>query len=71
LESGLPDGIFPNQKSHFGYILEDLAMEDVGAFMAIWSIMLPFGICYGYLVYFLPFWYVVPKKSGNPVWNRI
>jgi hypothetical protein len=27
--TGLPDGIFSNQKSHFGKILEGLAMEDV------------------------------------------
>jgi hypothetical protein len=52
-----------------------LAMEDVGMY-----IICPFGLCiYGYLVYFtaiwyilwplgvfFPFWYVVPKKSGNP-----
>jgi hypothetical protein len=32
------------------------------------------GIFYGHLVYFSPFWYVVPKKSGNPVayhWNLV
>jgi hypothetical protein len=32
--------------------LEGLALEDVGI---LWS----FGI-------FFPFWYVIPKKSGNP-----
>jgi hypothetical protein len=30
MEAGLPDGIFSSQKSRFGYILEGLAMEDVG-----------------------------------------
>jgi hypothetical protein len=30
--SGLPDGIFSNQKFQFGKILEGLAMEDVGIF---------------------------------------
>jgi hypothetical protein len=38
--------------------------------MAIWSILQlydtyilwPFGIFNGYLVYILPFWYVVPRK---------
>jgi hypothetical protein len=42
----LPDGIFSNQKSQFGYILEGLAMEDIGKFMTIlvyftvvWSIL--------------------------------
>jgi hypothetical protein len=31
-ETGLPDGIFSNQKSQFGLILEGLAIEDVGIF---------------------------------------
>jgi hypothetical protein len=43
-------------------------------FMDIWSTLQPFGILYGHLVYFVvcnlvycsPFWYVVPRKSGNP-----
>jgi hypothetical protein len=33
-----------------------LAMEDVGVFLAIWSILQPFGIFggfYGHLVYFI------------------
>jgi hypothetical protein len=29
---GLPDGLFSDQKSQFGYILEGLAMEDFGVF---------------------------------------
>jgi hypothetical protein len=32
LRSGLPDGLFTNQKSKFGKILDGLAMEDVGIF---------------------------------------
>jgi hypothetical protein len=32
LGSGLPDDVFPNQKSKFWEILEGLAMEDVGIF---------------------------------------
>jgi hypothetical protein len=28
----LPDGLFSNQQPNFGYILEGLAMEDVGTF---------------------------------------
>jgi hypothetical protein len=42
----LPDGVFSKQKSQFGYILEGLAMEDVGMF-------------YGHLVYFTAYWYIV------------
>jgi hypothetical protein len=50
--SGLPDGIFSKQKSHFGLILEGLTMADVGIFMTIWSISRPFGIFRWHLVYF-------------------
>jgi hypothetical protein len=31
-KAGLPDGLFSNQKSHFGYIWEGLAMENVSNF---------------------------------------
>jgi hypothetical protein len=54
----LPDGIFSNRKSQFGYILEGLAMEDVGIFLAIWSILRQFGLFYGNLVYFVVIWYI-------------
>jgi hypothetical protein len=40
----LPDGIFSNQGSKVGQILEGLAMKDVGIFMAIWSILRPSGV---------------------------
>jgi hypothetical protein len=62
--SGLPDGtyihIFSNQKSQFGLILEGLAMQDVGIFMAIWSVFRPFGRFSGHLVYFVAIWYIFP-----------
>jgi hypothetical protein len=48
---GLPDGLFSNQKSKFGYIWEGLAMEDVGIF-------------YGLLSYFMEIWCTV---RGNLV----
>jgi hypothetical protein len=32
--AGLPDGIFSNKKSQFGYILECLAKKSVGKFFA-------------------------------------
>jgi hypothetical protein len=52
--TGLPDGMFAYQKSHFGYILELLGMENVSIlhgsldyFSAIWYNLWPFGIfCY-------------------------
>jgi hypothetical protein len=66
----LPDGIFSNQKFKFGYILEGLALKDVGShlvyFTALRYILCPFGIFNGYLVYFPPFWYVVPRKIWQP-----
>jgi hypothetical protein len=39
-----------------------------GLFTAISYILWSFGIIYGYLVYFSPFWYVVPWKIWQP-WN--
>jgi hypothetical protein len=40
--------------------LDGLALEDLGIFFIDFpNILWPFGI-------FSPFWYVVPKKSGNP-----
>jgi hypothetical protein len=62
-QAGLPDGLFSNQKSQFGYILEGLAMENLGIFYdhlvyftATEHILWPFGIFCGHLVYFPPFW---------------
>jgi hypothetical protein len=64
--SVLPDGLFLNQKSQFGKILEGLVLEDVGIFRghfvyftAKWYILWSFGI------YFL-FWYDVPRKIWQP-----
>jgi hypothetical protein len=71
--SGLPDGLFSNQESQFGKILEDLARENLGIFydhliyvfyghwkyfMAIWY------IC-GHLVYFSPFGYIFWKNLAT------
>jgi hypothetical protein len=71
--SGLPDGLFSNQKSHLGSILEGLAIENLGTFYAhlvyfsaIENISRPIGIFCGHLVHFSPFWNIVPEKSGNP-----
>jgi hypothetical protein len=51
----LPDGIISTQ---FGYILEGLAMEDVGIFCGH---LVYFKV---FLLYFLPFWYVVPTRKN-------
>jgi hypothetical protein len=58
-EAGLPDGTFSNQNSQFGYILEGLAVEEVVYFMAIRSIIRPFGIFCVHLVYFVSIWYIL------------
>jgi hypothetical protein len=42
--AGLPDGLFSNQKSQFGQILEDLDWQMFKYFMAIWNILWRFGI---------------------------
>jgi hypothetical protein len=49
--------------------MEGLAMKNVGKFYdrlvhftAIGNILCPVGIFCGHLVYFPPFWYVVPRK---------
>jgi hypothetical protein len=62
-----------NKKSKFGQIVEGLAMEVVGIFRAILSILRPYGVRYGHLVQFVVIWYIFPQfgisyldKSGNP-----
>jgi hypothetical protein len=58
-QAGLPDGLFSDQKSRFGYISGGLAMVDVDVlygllvyFVYIWSILWTFGLLYGHSVYF-------------------
>jgi hypothetical protein len=72
----LPDGLFSNQKYQFGYILEDLGMENVGLFYdhleyftAIWYISLQFGIVSGHLVYFSCFGTFGPGKIWQPCYE--
>jgi hypothetical protein len=74
--TGLPDGLFSNQKSEFGYILVGLGMEKVGIFYdyleyftAIWYILWPFGIVCGHLVYFSRFGTLRPRKIWQPCPN--
>jgi hypothetical protein len=52
LGSGLPDGVFSNQKSKFGEILEGLAMEVVCIFHGHWVHITVF------LVYFMDIFYI-------------
>jgi hypothetical protein len=59
-QPGLPDGLFSNQKSQFGSILEGLRLENVDMFYGhfeyftdIWDILWPFGTFCFYLVHFV------------------
>jgi hypothetical protein len=72
--AGLPDGLFSNQKSQFGQILEGLGMENVVIFydhleyfMAIWhNICWQFGIGNAHLVYFFHFGMFGQRKIWQP-----
>jgi hypothetical protein len=73
-DAGLPDGVFSNQNSRFGQILEGLPMEGAGIiyghlvyFTATLYILWPFGLLCSYLVYFYRFGMLYQQKSGNPV----
>jgi hypothetical protein len=75
----LPDGLFSNQKSQFGLILEGLARENLGIFFghlvyftATGNILWSFGIFFGHLVYFPRFGILNEEKSGNTgkSWSR-
>jgi hypothetical protein len=70
---GLPDGIFSNQISQLGSILEGLVMEDVGISNGYLVFLRLLDIFYEHLLYFLVIWYIYPRfgmlyqeKSGNP-----
>jgi hypothetical protein len=69
---GLPDGLFSNQKSQFGYIVEGLEMENVLIFynhlkfMVIWYNLWQFDIVCGHLVYFSHFGMFGPRKIWQP-----
>jgi hypothetical protein len=56
----LPDGIFSNQKSQFGKILECLVIRDV--VKCYW----PFLYFTAFLVYFPHLGMLYQQKSGNP-----
>jgi hypothetical protein len=52
----LPDGLFSNQKSKFGFILNGLQWKILVYFVTIWSILWPFDMFYLHLVYFIYIW---------------
>jgi hypothetical protein len=74
----LPDGLFSDQKSEFGQILEGLAMENLGIlydllvyFKDIGNMLRPFGIFCGHLVISPCFGNLYQEKSGNPDDNMV
>jgi hypothetical protein len=74
--SGLPDGLFSNQKSQFGKKFQGLRLENVDTFyghleyfMDIWDILSPFVTFCVHLVHFFSFGIMRimhKEKSGNP-----
>jgi hypothetical protein len=66
---GLPDAFFSDQKSQFGYILEDLGIENVEIYSGHWKILRSLGTVLGQLIIlwsigiFFPTWYIVQKKN--------
>jgi hypothetical protein len=79
--SGLPDGLFSNQKSHFGkfwraleWKILEFFYDKLGYFTAIWYTLWPFGICSlwpfgivcGNLVYFSRFGMFGSRKIWQP-----
>jgi hypothetical protein len=78
---GLPDGLFSDQKSLLGYILEGLRLQNVDIFYChlefftdIWVILLPFITFCVHLVHFVFIWYIftgfgimyLPRKIWQP-----
>jgi hypothetical protein len=74
----LPDGIFLNQKSQFGIVLESLLVEDAGIFCgllaifsAYWYILRQIVMFCGHLVYFSNVGMLCKEKSGNPAGDAV
>jgi hypothetical protein len=76
--SGLPDGRFSNQNPNLGkfwrVLLWKMLVNFMGIssfcghlvyFVSVWYTLWPFGIIYGYLVYFSRFGILYQEKSGN------
>jgi hypothetical protein len=51
---------FQTKNPNFGKFCRVLQWKILVYFMTIWSILRPFGIFYGHLVYFAVIWYIFP-----------
>jgi hypothetical protein len=74
--TGLPDGLFSNQKSKFGFILEGLVMEEVAMFYGhlvrftvFCYILWTFGVVRGILVYFSVLVFRTKKNLATMYWH--
>jgi hypothetical protein len=65
--TGLPDGLFSDQKSKFGYILVGLRLKNVyiGILWPFGIFLWRLGIFYDHLVHFSGFGIMYQEKSGN------
>jgi hypothetical protein len=68
---------FSYQKCLFGFVLEGHQIENVGIFYihfeyfnVLWHILRQWGILCGSLVYFRPFWYVLPDLANLATQQR-
>jgi hypothetical protein len=59
--------ILKTKNPYFGKFWRVLQWKMLVYFMAIWSILRPFGIFYVVTWYFFPFWYVLPIKIWQPM----
>jgi hypothetical protein len=57
----LPDGIFSNQKSTFGYFWEGLGIANVGVFCGHLGYLQPFGMFHSHMVHFVVNWQIFPR----------
>jgi hypothetical protein len=57
---------FQTKNPNLGKFLRVLQWKMIVNFMAIWNILWPFGLFYGYLVYFSRIGMLYQEKSGNP-----
>jgi hypothetical protein len=68
--AGLPDGFFQTKNPNLGKFCRVLQWKMLVYFIAVSSILRPFGIFCGHLVYFSCFGMLCQEKSGNPVANH-
>jgi hypothetical protein len=77
LPQGCQMACFQTKNPNLGKFWRVLRWKMLVYCIAIWSTLwhfriffIPFGIFYDYLVYFFPFWYVVPRKIWQP-WTAV